>query len=394
MHYDNSTSRYSLNRHLRLSVALGLPSTLIAAVLGWVTTLSADPPPHLLPQPIPGHASGLPVSAVHPQPPVIHHDGIESSERIIISPSGGDEDAVQHGPPGGRYQDGGRSHAGGRPGAGSPDAGPPHDGSRPHLRPPNRPQLPGDNQFPYRGGVAGPDGMPHDAFGGPTTDARRFGPHPFGNRPGQSGPGGLGFGGPPTPHAPLDFDQVIQSPAVVKFLELTQQNLELKSQLKIQAIESDARIRMQDVQHEAESLKEQLRRSQAELKEAARINETLSKRVTELEHRARLLEARLMSQADHSNDQSAKPINLDRLKSMLDRLEESLGTIPEVTATIVVEDDKSEATKSVAGTVVVDSNQEVDVVIPPVIVPSPPQVVPATSPDDVEQASASEEKSE
>jgi capsule polysaccharide export protein KpsE/RkpR len=108
-----------------------------------------------------------------------------------------------------------------------------------------------------------------------------------------------------------------------RLLQLTEENIELKSQLKIQSIESEAREQIHHLEAEIGSLREQLHRSETALKQATHAKESLEKRITELDHRSRLLEERAKSltekqpEGDHIDQLNAvlheMPVMVERL---------------------------------------------------------------------------------
>lgn len=125
----------------------------------------------------------------------------------------------------------------------------------------------------------------------------------FGMGRGPGGPGGPGFGmgrmggstfgpEPPPGRSPMSIDQIIESPAFRTVFQLMQENAELKSQMKIQAIQMEARMQVQSLQHQMELLRGQLEQAKESLQQANVYKERMEKRATELEHRSRLLEER------------------------------------------------------------------------------------------------------
>jgi hypothetical protein len=138
-------------------------------------------------------------------------------------------------------------------------------------------------------------------------------------QPSRSAPGSSnvppGFWGPGAPGLPLD--QAMESPIFKRILSLMEENLELKSELRVQAIQSEAREQLQSLKAETKMLREQLERSQEALRQATVAKESLEKRITELDHRSRLLEERAKSMVER---QSEAP-SLDRLTKFLNELQ-------------------------------------------------------------------------
>lgn len=98
-----------------------------------------------------------------------------------------------------------------------------------------------------------------------------------------------------------DFEHLLSSPAIKKFLELMRENMELKAQIKILGIQSESKMRMHDMELKVEQLRRELNESNAALKDATLSKERLEKRISELEHRSRLLEERAKAIGSQKN---------------------------------------------------------------------------------------------
>lgn len=262
MHCAAPPARSGFYRRFRYPVAIGLPVAL-GVVVATTTYLSGDPPVHDLPHPIPPTAPGLPIIVEHPQPPATGPVPIGQTFDAPSSPNQHQHDVQQD-------ADEFRVHTSGEA------SGTGADGS-------------GARQRQRQGGF----------------ESSRGGTFPIGPR-GVS-PGARDFSMHPAPPPAPDFDQVLASPAVRKFLQLTEENFDLKAQLKIQEIETASQFQAQELNHQLDSLNEQLQRSQTELKEAALANEMLSKRITEFEHRTRVLEERLAALAEQLAAETEEP---------------------------------------------------------------------------------------
>ena len=175
---------------------------------------------------------------------------------------------------------------------GQPDSIPATPEDTPQAAPPLPPGLPGS---PRQMGFPGPHGNP-----GPNGP---FGPQ----RPIHS----QSMAQAPV-RVPADPDMLMQSPIFQKILSLMKENMELKAQMKIQSIQWESRIRESELENEVDKLRQQLEVSQVELKEARISKERLEKRISELEHRSRLLEERARS----IGNQSSHKLDEDLLKRL------------------------------------------------------------------------------
>lgn len=124
-----------------------------------------------------------------------------------------------------------------------------------------------------------------------------------------------GFWGSPTPAFPQE--PTFESPVFRKILSLVEENFELKSELRVQAIENKAKEQIHRIKAENLLLREQLEKAAKAIKQANLEKELLDKQIMELEHRSRLLEERSKSLAD----QQPEPISIDHLSKFLSQLQ-------------------------------------------------------------------------
>ena len=79
-----------------------------------------------------------------------------------------------------------------------------------------------------------------------------------------------------------DFEHLLSSPAIKKFLELMRENMELVPQIKILGIQSESKMRMHDMELKVEQLRRELNESNAALKDATLSKERLESRISNL----------------------------------------------------------------------------------------------------------------
>lgn len=124
-----------------------------------------------------------------------------------------------------------------------------------------------------------------------------------------------GFWGPAAPVSPIE--QAMESPVFKRILSLMEENMELKAEMRIQAIQAEAKEQVQTLKLETKTLREQLERTEEALRQANRARESLEKRISELDHRSRLLEERARSMADSASE----VMSVDRLTKFLGELQ-------------------------------------------------------------------------